>query len=163
MLRFLDDNAERILANLCLAGLVLVLALQILFRYGLAIGLSWSEEVSRFLFVFFVYLSASLAVQKGTHLRVSFFVDLLPDALRGWVRLVGDLVWTAFNALVVVSGVLLVERMLRFPVYSTSLFLPLAWIYAIIPLAHLLMILRLAQRYWRHGLADPADRHGLAD
>lgn len=156
MLRFFLGNAERMLANLCLAGLVLVLSLQVAFRYGLGLGLSWSEEVSRFCFVFFVYLSASLAVQKATHLRVGFFVDLAPEVARVWIRLAGDLIWTIFNILVVISGVLLVERMIRFPVYSTSLFLPLAWIYAVIPLAHLLMILRLAERYWRHGLGASA-------
>ena len=48
---------ELILSNVTLAMLVLVLILQVVFRYGLQTGLTWSEEVSRFAFIWFVYLS----------------------------------------------------------------------------------------------------------
>ena len=68
---------ELILSNVTLAMLVLVLILQVVFRYGLQTGLTWSEEVSRFAFIWFVYLSASLAAQRGAHIRVTLFVDML--------------------------------------------------------------------------------------
>ena len=139
---------ELILANASLAALVLVLAAQIFFRYVLHIGLSWSEEISRFVFVWFVYISASLAAQRGSHIRVTLFARLLPAPGR-FVFLLADLVWVIFNAFVVAAGVMLVTRTLKYPVYSTSLFIPLAYIYLVIPLAHALMILRILERQWR--------------
>ncbi|MEQ9241074.1 TRAP transporter small permease [Roseovarius indicus] len=139
---------ELILANASLAALVLVLAAQIFFRYVLHIGLSWSEEISRFVFVWFVYISASLAAQRGSHIRVTLFARLLPVPDR-FVFLLADLVWVVFNAFVVAAGVMLVTRTLKYPVYSTSLFIPLAYIYLVIPLAHALMILRILERQWR--------------
>uniref|UniRef100_UPI003B515801 TRAP transporter small permease n=1 Tax=Roseovarius indicus TaxID=540747 RepID=UPI003B515801 len=139
---------ELILANASLAALVLVLAAQIFFRYVLHIGLSWSEEISRFVFVWFVYISASLAAQRGSHIRVTLFARLLPVPDR-FVFLLADLVWVIFNAFVVAAGVMLVTRTLKYPVYSTSLFIPLAYIYLVIPLAHALMILRILERQWR--------------
>lgn len=140
-------NLERNIANLCLAALVLVLAMQVFYRYVLQIGLSWSEEVSRFLFIWFVYVSASYAVQMGTHIRVSFFVDLLPTWLVRPMQLLSDAVWIAFNLAVIVSGVLLINSMIEFPVYSTSLVLPLSAVYVVIPLAHALMIVRIVQAH----------------
>ncbi|MBZ8135165.1 TRAP transporter small permease [Afifella sp. IM 167] len=148
------EQAELWISNLCLAGLVVVLALQVFFRYGLELGLSWSEEVSRFLFIWFVYISASLAARAGTHVRVTAFVEMLPRAASRATKVAADLVWIAFNAIVVVSGVLLFWRMLQYPVYSTSLLLPLSWIYLVIPLAHLMMIARILQRLGRWD--DPA-------
>ncbi|MGR3312208.1 TRAP transporter small permease [Roseovarius indicus] len=139
---------ELILANASLAALVLVLAAQIFFRYVLHIGLSWSEEISRFVFVWFVYISASLAAQRGSHIRVTLFARLLPVPDR-FVFLLADLVWVVFNAFMVAAGVMLVTRTLKYPVYSTSLFIPLAYIYLVIPLAHALMILRILERQWR--------------
>ena len=139
---------ELILANASLAALVLVLAAQIFFRYVLHIGLSWSEEISRFVFVWFVYISASLAAQRGSHIRVTLFARLLPVPDR-FVFLLADLVWVIFNAFVVAAGVMLVTRTLKYPVYSTLLFIPLAYIYLVIPLAHALMILRILERQWR--------------
>ena len=139
---------ELVLANASLALLVVVLAAQIFFRYFLQIGLSWSEEVSRFAFVWFVYISASLAAQRGSHIRVTLFARLLPVSER-IVFLIADLIWIAFNAFVVAAGILLIQRTITYPVYSTSLFLPLAYIYTVIPLAHALMIVRIIERQWR--------------
>ena len=136
---------ERNVSNAALALLVLVLGLQVFFRYVLQTGLSWSEEVSRFLFVGFVYLSASYAVQKGTHIRVSAGVDCLPARLRRSAYWIADLIWIGFNSLVVASGILLIKGMIAHPVYSTSLFVPLSVIYVVIPLSHALMILRIVQ------------------
>ena len=151
---FAFNRLELVLANLSLLILVVVLAAQVFFRYVLGVGLAWSEEVSRFAFVWFVYISASLAAQRGTHIRVAVATGWVPGGARV-ALLVADAVWIAFNAFVVVAGVLLLQRMFKYPSYSTSLFLPLAWVYVIIPIAHALMILRIVQRQvesWRHGV-----------
>lgn len=145
---------ELVIANLSLALLVVVLAAQIFFRYVLHTGLAWSEEISRFAFIWFVYISASLAAQRGTHIRVTLFTRWFPGGKRV-ALLLADAIWIGFNAFVVVAGILLIQRTLQFPVYSTSLFLPLAYIYTVIPIAHALMILRIAERQWR------AWRHGV--
>lgn len=140
------NNVERWISNLCLAALIITLGLQIFFRFVLATGLSWSEEVSRFLFIWFVYVSASLAAQAGTHVRITAFVDLFPAVASKAIKIIADLIWIGFNVIVVISGVLLFQRMLKHPVYSTSLMLPLAWLYLVIPIAHALMILRIFGR-----------------
>lgn len=146
---------ELVVANLSLALLVGVLTGQIFFRYVLHTGLAWSEEISRFAFIWFVYISASLAAQRGTHIRVTLFTRWFPGGQRA-ALLLADAIWIGFNAFVVVAGILLIQRTLQYPVYSTSLFLPLAYIYTVIPIAHGLMILRIVERQWaawRHGVA----------
>lgn len=145
------DAFEKHFSSVCLGSLVLVLAAQVFFRYVLQIGLSWSEEVSRFLFIWFVYVSASYAVQRGSHIRVTAIVDALPSRVSWAMQALSDLVWVAFNALVVVSGYLLIKDMIEYPVYSTSLRVPLAFIHAVIPLAHTLMIVRIVQTYVGQG------------
>lgn len=139
------SDIEKHLSNTALAALVVVLTLQVFFRYVLHTGLSWSEEISRFLFVGFVYISASYAVQQGTHIRVSICVDLLPARFGRMMLYLADGLWIAFNALVAISGLMLVKGMLEHPVYSTSLFIPLSLIYLVIPIAHILMIIRIIQ------------------
>ena len=155
------NRFELVFANISLALLVSILAMQVFFRYALHTGLSWSEEVSRFAFVWFVYISASLAAQRGTHIRVTLFMRWVPGGER-IATVLADAIWIMFNAFVVWAGVLLIERTLKYPVYSTSLFMPLAWIYVVIPLAHALMILRILERqwnFWRHGTPVIADGH----
>ncbi|MCP5366391.1 MAG: TRAP transporter small permease [Hyphomicrobiales bacterium] len=146
-LHTLFDGLEKTVANLSLALLVGILAMQVFFRYVLHSGLTWSEEISRFCFIWFVYISASLAAQKGTHIRVTIATHFFPGGQRACL-LVADGVWVAFNAFVVASGVMLINKMIAHPVYSTALFLPMVWVYSVIPLAHALMILRIVQRQW---------------
>lgn len=150
----LFSRLELVLSNVSLALLVVALAAQVFFRYVLHIGLSWSEEVSRFAFIWFVYISASLAAQRGTHIRVTAFAYLIPVDKRV-IFLLADVVWIVFNAFVVMAGVLLIKRTLTYPVYSTSLFLPLAYVYTVIPVAHALMIFRIVERQlhsWKYGI-----------
>ena len=159
------NRFELVFANLSLALLVVILALQVFMRYVLHTGLTWSEEISRFAFIWFVYISASLAAQRGTHIRVTLFVRWFPGGRRLALTL-ADAIWIVFNAFVVWAGVLLIQRTLKYPVYSTALFLPLAWIYVVIPLSHALMILRILQRqwnHWRHGAPLIADEAGAED
>ena len=141
------DSLETWVANVSLLLLVAFLALQVFFRYVLETGLTWSEELSRFSFVWFVYISASAAAQKGTHIRVTVATHWFPGGQR-WCLLLADAIWVAFNAAVVVAGVLLLRKMAAHPVYSTALFLPLVYVYSIIPIAHALMIVRIVQRQW---------------
>ena len=109
------DRFELVFSNLSLALLVVVLALQVIFRYVFQIGLTWSEEISRFAFVWFVYISASLAAQRGTHIRVTLFVNLIPGG-RNIALLLADAIWIAFNLFVVAAGVMLIQRTLAYPV-----------------------------------------------
>jgi C4-dicarboxylate transporter, DctQ subunit len=146
-IRALLGNFERNVANVSLAALVAVLVLQVFSRYVLQVGISWSEEVSRFLFIWFVYLSASYAVQVGTHIRVSIVVDFMPKVLQRPMQVMSDLLWIGFNAIVIVSGIQLIGTMIEHPVYSTSLLMPLSIVYVIIPLSHALMILRILLSY----------------
>jgi len=158
------NNIELVLANLTLALLVVVLLAQVFFRYAVQMGLGWSEEVSRFAFIWFVYISASLAAQRGTHIRVTLFVRRFPGGERLALAL-ADAIWIAFNAFVVAAGILLIQRTVKYPVYSTSLFLPMAYIYLIIPASHALMVLRILERQWacwRHGVSVIADEHAGA-
>lgn len=141
------DGIERTVANVSLALLVIILALQVFFRYVLESGLTWSEEVSRFCFVWFVYISASLAAQKGSHIRVTIATGLFPGGQR-YCLMLADGIWVVFNVFVVASGIFLLTKMIKHPVYSTSLFMPLVYVYAVIPLAHALMIVRIVERQW---------------
>lgn len=146
---YLFNNFEKLVANLCLLTLVVLLGSQVFSRYVLQAGISWTEELSRFSFIWFVYISGSLAAQAGTHIRVTVIVDRLPPAWKNACLILADLMWVLFNCAIVVSGVLLLQIMLKHPMYSASLYVSMAYIYAVIPLAHALMTVRIILGYWK--------------
>ncbi|MBK5265226.1 MAG: TRAP transporter small permease [Alphaproteobacteria bacterium] len=63
------------------AILIIPVTLQIISRYTALIpSYIWTEELSRFLFIWMVMLGAMIAVREGTHLDVDLWPDLTPKA-----------------------------------------------------------------------------------
>ena len=67
---------------LLLALLVCVTFLQVLFRFVFNLPLAWSEELSRFSYIFMVGLAASVAIRERSMLRIELFRSLLPKPYK---------------------------------------------------------------------------------
>ena len=65
------------LASFLLACAVLLMAMQVVLRFGFNAPQAWAEEVDRYLFLWSVYLGTIVAWVRGSHIRVTFVVDLL--------------------------------------------------------------------------------------
>jgi len=75
--------AVRWIIIVMMAMMTILVFLQVLFRYLFNTPLGWSEEIARFAFVWLSFLGAATLVRSDGHIRVSVFVDQLPDA--GWI------------------------------------------------------------------------------
>ena len=67
---------------LCLGAMVLMVLGNVILRYGFNSGITVSEELSRFLFVWLTFLGAIVGMREGAHLGVDTVVRLLPIAGR---------------------------------------------------------------------------------
>ena len=66
------------LVALCLALMVLLVLGNVILRYVFNTGLTLSEELSRWLFVYLVFLGAVVALRERAHLGVDSLVKRLP-------------------------------------------------------------------------------------
>lgn len=76
---------QRILAismAACLAVMSLLVFGNVVLRYLFNSGITWSEEMSRYLFVFMIFAGAALALIQNKHLAVDMLVERLPPSLR---------------------------------------------------------------------------------
>lgn len=67
---------------LCLVGMVVLVFGNVVLRYGFNSGLTASEELSRWLFVWLTFLGAVVAMREHAHLGVDTLVRRLPLAGR---------------------------------------------------------------------------------
>ena len=65
LLKKIDENLERRIMFLLLAGITLVLGIQIVFRFILNNSLTWSEELARFMFIWSTFLSIGFCLREG--------------------------------------------------------------------------------------------------
>ncbi len=69
---------ETLLA-LLLVGMVVLVFGNVVLRYGFDTGIIVSEELSRFLFIWLVFIGAVVAMRDGAHLGMDTLVSRLPD------------------------------------------------------------------------------------
>ena len=77
----LIDHACRLLTLLmvvCLAAMVVMVFGNVVLRYGFNAGLTISEELSRWLFVWMTFLGALVALRRRAHLGTDVLVSRLP-------------------------------------------------------------------------------------
>ena len=142
-------NFEQYFCAFLMLLVVFCLGAQVFFRFVLNASLTWSEELSRFAFIWLVYMGAVLGAKERIHIRVTAFHRLLPVSFRGWVIPGADLIWVAINLVFAWQGALQVTHLLKFSYISPALQWNMAFIYAVVPLGFLFMSFRILEGHWR--------------
>jgi TRAP-type transport system small permease protein len=71
----------RWLGAICLGLMVVVILLQVFFRYVIGLALPWPEEASRFLMLWSTALMAPTAFRRGGFVAIDMVMRLLPHAV----------------------------------------------------------------------------------
>ncbi|MDD2598284.1 MAG: TRAP transporter small permease [Kiritimatiellae bacterium] len=100
---FMDRAADTLLATLSAVIICIVLA-AVFFRYVLNHSLSWSDEMVRYLFVWFTMLGAAVTLREREHIRVDFFVEKLSARHRRWAEVAMLACVSIFHAVLIVLG-----------------------------------------------------------
>lgn len=71
ILHWLDENLEEFILVIFLIAMTLIMGIQVFCRYVLGMSLSWSEELTRYLFIWCGFLSVSYCSKNAFLLRSS--------------------------------------------------------------------------------------------
>ena len=145
VLRFLDKRIEEIIIVFGLGTMTLAIGLQVFMRYIMQNSLSWSEELARYLFIFFVYAGISYGVKKKRHIKVEAFTMWLPAKAQAYIQIVSDLLFLAFAAFAIYFGAITAARVLALRQVSPALDIPMGYISATLPFGYALTAIRLLQ------------------
>lgn len=109
-----------------------IILIAVFFRYVVNHSLFWSDEVVRYLFVWFTLWGAALVLRDRRHIRVEYFVEQLPMRVRRVVEAAGLLLVLVFHGFLVGAGFLWVYQTAG--ATTPALGLPLNWVfYAALP------------------------------
>lgn len=82
LLHGLDEYLEEVLLVILLAGMAVIMGIQVFCRYVLSMSLSWSEELTRYLFIWAGFLSISYCTKRCISIKIEQFVALFPKWQR---------------------------------------------------------------------------------
>ncbi len=147
--KFLDDYFEEVLMNILLWSLVITMTMQIFFRYALGQPLSWSDEVCRYVFIWFTFLGVSYCTLTNNHIRIDIIETLIPKLKKPFM-IIGDIIIFAFLCYMIVPSFNQLMDVKNKEVTSPALLMPMWIVYASLFLALVLTFLRLVQKYYRY-------------
>ena len=96
------QSVANILMAACLGVMALAVFVNVVLRYGFGSGIAASEELSRLLFVWMVFIGATAAYPAGEHMAFTTLVGLVQDKPRVFAAM------TAVIRLLVILGCVLV-------------------------------------------------------
>lgn len=147
VLHWLNDNAEEFLMMIFLTAMTVIMGVQVFSRYVLGISLSWSEELTRYLFIWSGFLSVSYCTRKCVSIKIEQFVAVFPKRGRAAFKVVNHtaelilfcylipFAWKYFYSAVVSGQV------------SPALGLPMYWVQAAPLAGFCLCAFRVLQRW----------------
>ena len=140
------NKLEETTAVLLFVAMIFFGTCQVLFRFVINLSLDWTEELTRFTFIFLVYISASLCVARNRHVRVEVIDMLVPKKALIWLHRAVLLIWCAFAFVIAHAGWEIAVEALEMGESSPVLELPMGWVLMIIPGGFALMGTRLLVR-----------------
>lgn len=139
ILWFLEYIVECIVGIL-FSALIILIALQVLFRYVFNNPLYWSEELCRLALIFITMLGTVLALKRGEHITSGVDLSLLfPPQINRLKRKISKVLIIGLLLLIIYKGI---ELSLAVNISrSPALLIPLGYIIGIVPLSGILMLL----------------------
>ena len=150
-MRKLIDAYHRLLTWLMVATVAILIfpvSLQIISRYTQLIpSYIWTEELSRFLFIWMVMLGAMIGIREGTHFEVDVWPELRPRA-NAALRIVSHVFVLIFAMVFLYWGIKFVE----FGWYQESELaeLPMPFIFVAWPLTGATWLLFLGEAFFHN-------------
>ncbi len=121
--------------------MVVVVFLQVVYRFVLDNPLAWTEETARYLLVWITFLGAAYAMGSKAHIGVDLFMNMLPKSLRKILLIITTLLSLVFFTVMVTQGYILSQRTMMQT--SPAMGLPMGYVYLVIPISGVLLMINL--------------------
>ena len=133
----LTDKLVMLICKLLLIADIAITSMSVAGRYIEWIpDPAWSEQMVLTFMVYMAVLSATLAIRKRAHIRMTAFDDYLPKGLVKWLDLLSDIAVLALGVVMLVYGIKVCQSPLaRFGRYESIPTLSRFWMYLPLPIA----------------------------
>lgn len=140
--KFLD--AVNAITGILLVMLCVIVFIQVIMRYAMGHSLSWSEELTRYMFVWIIYLGVNLGIRGDNQIKI----DILDLAVHGKTRkglaIVQYIISIAACAFAMWGSLQLIK--IGFLATSPTLRVPMWIVYMVFPIGFTLDIIALIRK-----------------
>ncbi|MGL4917893.1 MAG: TRAP transporter small permease [Aeromonas allosaccharophila] len=117
------------LLGLMLAIMISLVFLNVILRFFFNSGIVWSEEISRYIFVYVIYLGAIVAMKENAHLGVDSLIKKTPRKLKLSLYIIGRIIIVAVMGILIKGSYSMVIQSMTAKAAATGL--PLSVVYGV--------------------------------
>lgn len=127
---------------------VCLIFIQVVMRYIFNSSLSWSEELARFIFIWQIWMGASIGLRDKKHIKVELISGLLKERGLRVLNIGANIIFLVFCIFLVINGTQLVSNLISRKSLSAAMRIPMYLVYISLPISAFVMALRtLGQIY----------------
>ena len=149
IIRWLDEHLEEMLLIILLVCMAVIMGIQVVCRYCFNYSLSWSEELTQYMFVWSTFLSVSFCVKKRISIKIEQFLNILPPKGQTGLRLFRHTLVLVFCVIILPYCVTYVQQAVESQATSAALGIPMYFIQVSPLVGFILLTIRVIQAWIR--------------
>lgn len=127
------------LTQIMLALFTVIIFVNVIGRYFFLRTILWSEQISRFLFIWMCFLGIFMVTVRRQHLMVDIMVSRFPHVAKNLVIIIGNILSIIFLSLLGISGVIILPHIQQH--VDPPMMVPLGYVFIIIPICSFLTVM----------------------
>lgn len=147
MLKWLDENLEEFFMVVLLIAMTFIMGIQVFARYALGASLSWSEEITRYLFIWSGFISVSYCTRKCISIKIEQFVAIFPRRGQAMFKVVNHTLELALFFYLIPYAFLYLKSAVDSGQVSPACGIPMYYIQAAPLFSFILVAFRILQRW----------------
>lgn len=124
-LKWLDENFEKFILGILLTLMILIMGIQVTARYVFNSSLTWSEELTRYLFVWSAFLSLPYTIKTNIALKIDQLFTVLPAGVKKALWALGYILMFVFFIFMFKNSIGVVQSSINSGQKSPALGLPM--------------------------------------
>ena len=147
LLNWLDNYFEELLMIILLILMTLIMGVQVCSRYMFNNSLSWSEEVTRYLFIWSGFISISYCTKKCISIKIEQFVEAFPKKGRAIFKIINHTIELIFFFYLMPFSILYLKSSIESGQVSPACGIPMYLVQSAPLIGFSLAIIRIIQRW----------------
>lgn len=129
-MKFFNDHLEEFFIIPLMFLMSIIIFIQVIMRYVFQNSLVWSEELSRYMFIWLIYFAVSYTARREKHIRIDAAINLYPKKLRPYIEIFSELIVLGFSVFIAVTAITVFNKITWSGQLSPAMRIPMQYVYA---------------------------------
>ncbi len=146
-IHWLDANLEEFLLVMMLVAMTFIMGIQVFCRYVLNMSLSWSEELTRYIFIWCGFLSVSYCSKRCLSIKIEQFVAMFSRRKKALIKVINHTCELLFFLFMLPASFAYMMSAVYSGQVSPACSIPMYYVQAAPFVSFLLVTFRILQRW----------------